>query len=209
MGAVLVSGYALLHADALPPQAGIVDVTVARLGDRCAGWALDGGFIANLRDTGRLATPHGPAAPTLTSLDGDPHAWHALAPLPPNSTRRRRRLDVLAPGTGGLHAIDAHFRDTHVDGDGRETVVHEHAGHGFVDARHRRIVELSAEALVLPWVECPAAVAGAERLQGTTFDDVRLRVRDELVGTASCTHLNDTLRSLADLDALLPPRAAL
>jgi Protein of unknown function (DUF2889) len=142
----------------------------------------------------------------VTSLD--PHAWHALAPLPPESTRRRRRLDVLAPGPGGLHAIDAHFRDMHVDGEGRETVVHEYAAHGFVDARHRRIADLSAEALVLPWVECPAAVAGAERLQGTTFDDVRLRVRDELVGTASCTHLNDTLRSLADLDALLP-RAAL
>jgi Protein of unknown function (DUF2889) len=208
VGAVLVSGYALLHADALPPQGGIVDATVARLGDRCAGWALDGGFIANLRDTGRLATPHGPAAPTLTSLDGDPHCWHSMAPLPPDSTRRRRRLDVVAPGPGNLHAIGAHFRDTHVAGDGRETVVHEYAVHGLVDARHRRIVELSAEALVLPWVECPAAVAGAERLQGTTFVDVRRRVRDELVGTASCTHLNDTLRSLADLEALLPPGAA-
>jgi hypothetical protein len=40
-------------------------------------------------------------------------------------------------------------------------------------------------------------------LQGTTFDDLRLRIRRELVGTASCTHLNDTLRSLADLGALL------
>jgi Protein of unknown function (DUF2889) len=57
-----------------------------------------------------------------------------------------------------------------------------------------------------PWAECPAAVASAERLWGTTFDDLRLRVRRELVGTASCTHLNDTLRSLADLGALLSPR---
>jgi len=48
------------------------------------------------------------------------------------------------------------------------------------------------------------AVASADRLRGTTFDDLRLRVRRELVGTASCTHLNDMLRSLADLDALLP-----
>jgi Protein of unknown function (DUF2889) len=40
--------------------------------------------------------------------------------------------------------------------------------------------------------------------EGTDFDDLRLRVRRELVGTASCTHLNDTLRSLADLGALLP-----
>jgi hypothetical protein len=204
VGAVLVSGYALLHADALPRRDGLVDAMAARLGDQCAGWALDGGFIANLRDTGRLATPHGPPAPELASLDDDPRAWHAMAPLPPDATRRRRRLDVLAPGPGGLHAIDAHFRDSHVDGDGHETVVHEYAAGGAVDARRRLIVDLWARALVLPWAECPAAVASAGRLQGTTFDDLRLRVRRELVGTASCTHLNDTLRSLADLGALLP-----
>jgi hypothetical protein len=206
VGAVLVSGYALLHADALPPQSGPVDATVTRLGDQCAGWALDGGFIANLRDAGRLATPHGPAAPLLASLEDDPRAWHDMAPLPPDATRRRRRLDVLAPDPGGPHLIDAHFRDTHVDGDGNETVIHEYAAGGSIDARGRRIVDLWAKALVLPWAECPAAVASAERLQGTTFDDLRLRVRSELVGTTSCTHLNDMLRSLADHGALLPRR---
>jgi Protein of unknown function (DUF2889) len=206
VGAVLVSGYALLHADAQPPQAGLVDATVARLGDQCAGWALAGGFIANLRDTGRLATPHGPPAPALASLDDDAQAWHAMAPLPPDATRRRRRLDVLAPGLDGLQVIDVHFRDSHVDGDGSETVVHEYAAGGSVDARRHLIVDLWAEALVLPWAECPAAVASAEQLRDTTFDDLRLRVRRELVGTASCTHLNDTLRALADLGALLPGR---
>ncbi|HET6665385.1 MAG TPA: DUF2889 domain-containing protein [Acidimicrobiales bacterium] len=204
VGAVLVSGYALLHADALAPQAGLVDATVARLGDQCAGWALVGGFIANLRDTGRIATPHGPPAPALASLDDDAQAWHAMAPLPPHATRRRRRLDVLAPGPRGQHVIDVHFRDSHVDRDGSETVVHEYAAGGSVDARRRLIVDLRARALVPPWAECPAAVASAGRLQGTTFDDLRLRVRRQLVGTASCTHLNDTLRWLADLGGLLP-----
>ncbi len=33
--------------------------------------------------------------------------------------------------------------------------------------------------------------------------DLRDRVRGEFVGTSTCTHLNDTLRSIADLDALL------
>jgi hypothetical protein len=204
VGAVLVSGYALLHADALPRRDGLVDAMVARLGDRCAGWALDGGFIADLRDTGRVATPHGPPAPALRSLDDDTQAWHAMAPLPADTTRRRRRLDVLAPGPRGLHAVDAHLRDSHVDGDGHETVVHEYAVGGSVDPRRRRIVDLWARALVLPWEECPTAVASVQRLAGTTLDDLRLRVRRELVGTASCTHLNDTVRTLADLGALLP-----
>jgi hypothetical protein len=182
---------------------------------RSPGWATSapagrsiGGFIANLRDTGRLATPHGPAAPPLASPGDDPQAWHAMAPLPPGATRRRRRLDVLAPGPDGLHAIDVHFRDSHVDEEGHETVVHEYAVGGSIDARRRRIVDLWAKALVLPWAECPAAVASGERLRGTTFDDLRLRVRRELVGTASCTHLNDTLRSLADLGALLGDTAS-
>jgi Protein of unknown function (DUF2889) len=182
-----------------------VDAMVAQLGDQCSGWALDGGFIANLRDTGRLATPHGPPAPQLASRD-DAQAWHDTAPLPPEATRRRRRLDVLPPNADGVHAIDAHFRDSHVDGAGNETVVHEYAAGGSVDARRHVIVDLWARALVLPWAECPVAVASAERLPGTTFDDLRLRVRRELVGTASCTHLNDMLRSLADLGALLEQR---
>jgi Protein of unknown function (DUF2889) len=178
-----------------------MDATVARLGDQCAGWALDGGFIANLRDTGRMATPHGPPAPSLTSLD-DAQSWHAMASLPPRATRRRRRLDVVPRGPGDLHAIDAHFRDSHVDANGNETVVHEYAAGGSVDAPRGTFVGLWARALVLPWAECPSAVASAERLRATSY--LRLRVRRELVGTASCTHLNDTLRALADLGALLP-----
>jgi Protein of unknown function (DUF2889) len=33
--------------------------------------------------------------------------------------------------------------------------------------------------------------------------DVRNRVRTEFVGVTTCTHLNDTLRSLGDVGALL------
>jgi hypothetical protein len=202
VGAVLVSGYALLHADVLPPQRGVVDAMVGRMGDRCAGWALDGGFITTLRDVGRIPTPHGPAAPLLEPAD-DPWAWHPMATLPPGATRRRRRLDVLPPDADGLHPIDAYFRDSYRDADGNETVVHEYGVTGSVDPIDHRIVELRADALVLPWTECPAAIASAERLRGTSFDDLRMRVRRDLVGTSSCTHLNDTLRSLADLGALL------
>lgn len=34
----------------------------------------------------------------------------------------------------------------------------------------------------------------------------RNRIRTEFVGTSTCTHLNDTLRSLGDLGALLDLR---
>jgi hypothetical protein len=39
------------------------------------------------------------------------------------------------------------------------------------------------------------------------LSELRERVRGEFVGTSTCTHLNDTLRAIADLDALLDLRA--
>jgi hypothetical protein len=55
----------------------------------------------------------------------------------------------------------------------------------------------------LPWQECPGAVASAERITGMTLGELHFRVRQELFGTSTCTHLNDLLRSVADAEALL------
>jgi len=51
----------------------------------------------------------------------------------------------------------------------------------------------------VPWPECPAAVASAARLAGAPAEGLRGWVRDMFVGTTTCTHLNDTLRSLEDV----------
>ena len=56
---------------------------------------------------------------------------------------------------------------------------------------------------MLPWMECPGAVASAERLSGMPIAELRTRVRREFTGTSTCTHLNDTLRSLGDLEVLV------
>jgi hypothetical protein len=65
------------------------------------------------------------------------------------------------------------------------------------------IVESRATPRVLPWQECPGAVASAERIAGMTLSDLHFRVRQELSGTTTCTHLNDLLRSVADAEALI------
>jgi len=62
---------------------------------------------------------------------------------------------------------------------------------------------------VLPWQECPGAIGSAARIRGMTLSQMRDRIRGEFVGTTTCTHLNDTLRAVADLDALLDLRAGL
>jgi hypothetical protein len=118
--------------------------------------------------------------------------------------RRTRRLDVVAPVTEGApYAIDAHFRDSHVDGDGLETVVHEYGLTATFDARTATLGRVEARALVLPWQECPGALASAGRLAGRGVTDLRRHVRREFRGTPTCTHLNDVLRLLADVEVLV------
>ena len=97
-----------------------------------------------------------------------------------------------------------HFRDSHADEDVVESVVHEYSVTGTVDGAAGRIGEVAARAHVLPWMECPGALASAHRVAGMPLTDLRRWVRRELTGVSTCTHLNDTLRSLADVAVLLP-----
>ena len=201
-GAVLVSGYAQLHAGAFPTRS-VPDQFIDAQVDLSAGWAGDASMMQVIRATGRNPTPLGPAAPEL--LDpADPDGWHERPVLPPHSTRRARRLDVIAPAVAGdPYCIDAHFRDSHVDEDGVETVVHEYGLAATVEAATHTVRAIDATANVLPWQECPNALAGAARLVGRPVGELRRYVRREFKGTTTCTHLNDVLRLLADVEVLV------
>jgi hypothetical protein len=195
--ATLVSGYALGAGGVHPPR-GMLDFS--RNADLCAGWARGATLLAELEEDGHVPVVTGPEAPTLDRAD-DPLAWHGVAPLDPHGMRRRRRIDVWQDD--GEFAVECFFRDTHLDADGLETVIHEYTVHGAVDAATMRFTACDAEVGALPWMECPGAAASAGRLIGTPTGDLRSRVRETFVGTSTCTHLNDTLRSLADLSALV------
>ena len=80
------------------------------------------------------------------------------------------------------HRIDLHFRDSHVDDQGRETIMHEYTVTGTVDLRTGRIGTVSARANVLPWLECPGALASAQRVDGMELSELRTRIRKEFVG---------------------------
>ena len=197
-GAALVSGYALLHAGAVGGRHdGYLDAAV----DQCAGWAGDAGMMTFIRSERRSPTPHGPLAPVLET-PGDSLAWHVMAPLGPHAMRRCRRIDVTS-ADDGLYGVDVWFRDSHTDATGAETVVHEYAVTATVDGSSRTVRSIGAAADVLPWAECPAAVDSAARLAGHSLVDLRSWVRRTFIGTSTCTHLNDTLRGLADVGALI------
>ncbi|SHN17833.1 DUF2889 domain-containing protein [Cryptosporangium aurantiacum] len=95
------------------------------------------------------------------------------------------------------------FRDTYADPDGLETVLHEYELSATLDAATLTVQQIEAVPRVLPAPECPWAAASASRLVGVPVIELRQRVGRELRGTATCTHLNDLLRSLAGIPALL------
>lgn len=164
--------------------------------DMCAGYA-DGGTIMNeIDEVGRPPMVTGPVAGEVRT--DDPWAWHELPQLPPHSMRRARRTDVL-PGT--RTRVDVFYRDSYVRADGLETVVHEYTVE--LELEDGAVHSIRAVPRVLPWVECPVAAASANRLTGLPLSGLRRHVRSAFQGTSTCTHLNDTLRSLEDVPALL------
>jgi Protein of unknown function (DUF2889) len=195
--ATLISGHALSASNLLGDvtKSGYLPVS-----DQCAGFASGGQLLTSLNDGGTV-TPTGPRAPDLDHGD-DMWAWHHVSALPRHAMRRRRRIDVYDESAGRV-GIDAMFRDTYVRSDGVETIIHEYTLVAVVDAETGVIVDSRATPRVLPWQECPGAVASAALITGMTLRDLHFRVRQELSGTSTCTHLNDLLRSVADAEALI------
>ena len=207
VGAALVSGYAVQHAAiVLGVEEKLPAGTADNMAGICAGFASEASLVGYARRNGTIPSVHGPVAPPLDIAGDD--GLHAVEPLRAHGMRRFRRLD-LRPADAVSADFDAHFRDSHVDGDGVETIVHEYTVAGSVDTSARTITSVTADVRVLPWQECPGAIGSASRVRGMTLSEMRNRIRGEFVGTSTCTHLNDTLRAIADLDALLDLRARL
>jgi hypothetical protein len=64
-----------------------------------------------------------------------------------------------------------------------------------------RTIEVRAR--ILPGPDCPGAVASAQLVVGQPLASLRAFVRGAMRDDTICTHLNDQLRSLADVPALV------
>ena len=104
---------------------------------------------------------------------------------------------------GDAAVAECFFRDSHVDANGIETVVHEYTVSATVDPATLRITECDAIPGPLPYPECPAAAGSARRLPGAPVEGLRSAVLADLTGPTTCTHLNDAFRSLEDVGHLL------
>jgi hypothetical protein len=200
----LIAGYARVrraltagaHPGDMAPRA-----AADRQADLCSGWSVGGTMIQSILAGQGIPYRPGPLAPKPSPDDAD--GWHEEPPLPPGAMRRRRRIDV-APSAehGAPPRIDAMFRDTWMDLEGREEVLHEYVVVATLDPTGERIETISADPRVLPFGECPAAAQYVSKLGGLTIAGLRTSVRETLVSTESCTHLNDLLRALGDVPFL-------
>ena len=197
--AMLISGYGSSREQ---PDFRMPAGAAERMTDLCAGWAAGATMLQALDRSGIFPIPVGPEAPDLLPAD-DPLAWHELPPMAPRSVRRRRRID-LWPGDDGLLVADVHFRDSHLGLEGPEDVLHEYTLRATLDPADLVVRSAEAQARVLPWPECPGALASAGRIVGQRVGALRMSVAVRFTGTSTCTHLNDTLRSLAGATALAP-----
>ena len=130
----------------------------------------------------------------------DPEGWHEFPVQQGVAMRRARRIDVTV---NGFIQIDAAFQDSATTPAGERAALHEYRLTATADPRSLELLALSAEPRVLPFPECPAAAANVSRLLGTPLPQLREAVLARLPGTQGCTHLNDALRALAEVPALV------
>jgi Protein of unknown function (DUF2889) len=202
----LVSYYAVLHERVRRKGLNPVPVgndprdPATHPADACAGFAT-GGVIMEAIDRSERAIATGPPAPSV--LTDDEEAWHELPTELPfaDRIRRWRRTDAWTDEDGNWQ-VDNFYRDSHTDPEGIETVVHEYSVQARVEIASTRVLECIAEPHALPFVECFPAARSADRVTGLKLADLREAVRRSLVGPATCTHLNDQLRGLADVESL-------
>lgn len=188
----------------LDHDAARTEVVLSRRGtDQCSGWRADGEMMRQVdRNAAVLVMPLGPT----TAEESIAEHWQPDLPaLRPMATRRSRVLSVGRSDARGRRPVTVRFRDSYADPDGVSRALHEWtvrtelAGHGD-DVRFAAFV---AEPGRLPWVECPIASTSALRLSGRAPGGVEQAVGADFLGISTCTHLNDTLRSLAGLPDLI------
>lgn len=192
-GGMVISGFtrrSVAPVGGLPPVSRRIDV--------CVGWAAESDAVRRLEKEGRPPPPEwNPVAPDPYAAD--PSGRHTVKALPPNGMRRARRLDVWRD-EGGELAADVGFRDTFVDPDGVERVLHEYSAR--LTTVGGRVATIEAVPHVLPHVECPLGARSAQRVVGRDIAALRDSVSLDFYGPSTCTHLNDLLRGLSDLPAL-------
>jgi Protein of unknown function (DUF2889) len=163
----------------------------------CTGFSPGSSALIGV-DGAKMRDQNCTTVPTLTNPD-DPDGWHKLHKQEGVGMRRARRIDVWADGDE--HQIDLGFQDSGTQPDSDDRIaIHEYHVTAMTDAG--TLADLKIDARILPFQECPGAVVHARRMLGTPLLELRAKVLETLPGIWGCTHLNDVLRSMAEVPQL-------
>ncbi len=165
--------------------------------DICAGFATGSTALA---EDGSSVHPQNCAEVVSLRNPDDPEGWHEFVDHAPVSFRRARRIDVWREG--GDIQIEIGFQDSGINPKGGRTAVHEYLVHAVACWPDLALAHVEVDPRVLPYRECPNAAPNAQRMIGQRLSDFRRAVLDSLPGTLGCTHLNDVLRSMAEVPQL-------
>jgi Protein of unknown function (DUF2889) len=163
----------------------------------CTGFSPGSSALTGDQDT-RMKDQNCITVPPLLHRD-DPEGWHALATQEGIGMRRARRIDVWREG--GELAIDVGFQDSGTQPNSADRIaIHEY--HVQAKTKSGALTDLKVDPRILPFQECPGAVIHTQRMLNTPLADLRGAVLATLPGTLGCTHLNDVLRSMAEVPAM-------
>lgn len=168
------------------------------------------GICAGFRPGSSALLPDGTSNPHLQSSatvlplasPDDPQGWHSLPLQSGVGHRRARRLDVHEKN--GIVVVDAGFQDSaSTPIVGERQAVHEYRVLATASPEDLTLLSIKATPYVLPYRECPAASLNVGAMIGQPLSLFRRDVPHMLKGIVGCTHLNDVLRSFADVPAML------
>jgi Protein of unknown function (DUF2889) len=200
-GSTLISGFTLILWGEVYPEIRErmkIGAGTRVMRDVCSGFR-DGS--AAIKPDGTMAGLHQNTTPTGRIDDPtDPLSWHELHDPPQMAMRRARRIDVW--DDDGELRIDSMFRDSVWNPEGQEVVLHEYEIFAGADRATGTLQSVTAVPRVLPYPECPGAAPNASWMAGTELRTLRSAVIQRLRNADCCTHLNDGLRSLAEVPIL-------
>jgi hypothetical protein len=196
-GATLVSGWSFSQWPDADPAYAATSVPTRSMAGVCIGFrpgssALDAdGRVRPSQNTARVVPLANPE---------DPVGWHDFADYQGINFRRARRIDVWQDGPTLI--VESHFQDSASAPDGGSRVaIHEYLVEARID-EDGTLSKLTARPGTLPFPECRAAPVNLDSLIGTPASELRDIVLDKLSLTSGCTHLNDVIRSLAEVPRL-------
>lgn len=169
-----------------------------KMQDVCIGYAAGS---TSFDDMSNFSRSH--IVPEMGRSD-DPAAYHDLGPQIEATIRRLRRIDVWREDSRLM--IDALFSDSGVLSKPmvHRSAIHEYRLQASAESRDGEwiLATVAAEPGALPYNECRAAPLHLKSLTGMPLATLRQSVLNELRGPVGCTHLNDAVRALAEVDHL-------